>query len=77
MKMYKANIGELVVRFYLMMAVVIAAVFMGVSWLAILALPILMSAMVGISFKGKKKDTTTKTYTEKKVLPRVSHETAA
>ena len=57
MKFFEASIGTIVTRFFLLMAIVIIAGFVGQWWLAILALPILLSAMTGVSFKSNKKDT--------------------
>ena len=57
MKFFEASIGTIVTRFFLLMAIVIVAGFIGQWWLAILALPILLSAMTGVSFKSSKKDT--------------------
>jgi hypothetical protein len=50
---YNLGIGTLILRFYLMMAVVILAGFSGQWWICLLALPILMSIMTGYSFKKK------------------------
>jgi len=50
-KFFNLNFGTVLLRFYLMMGVVIAAGFSG-YWLAgILALPIFLSIMLGLSFK--------------------------
>ena len=54
MRMFEASIGTVVLRFYLMMFVVIGSLFAGVPWLAVLAMPIFLSAMLGISFKKEK-----------------------
>ena len=53
MRMFEASVQTVILRFYLMMAVVIGSFFAGVPWLALLSLPILLSAMLGVSFKGK------------------------
>lgn len=57
MKFYEATIGTIVIRFFLLMAIVIIAGFTGQWWLSIIALPILLSAMAGVSFKSDKRDT--------------------
>ena len=57
MKFYEASIGTIVIRFFLLMAIVIVAGFSGQWWLSIFALPILLSAMAGVSFKNDKKTT--------------------
>ena len=50
MKLLQLNIGTLILRFYLVMAIVIGAGFAGHWWLAILALPVFYSALIGIKF---------------------------
>ena len=57
MKFFEASIGTIVSRFFLMMTVVILAGFTGQWWIAIFALPILLSAMTGVSFKSNKSST--------------------
>ena len=60
MKIGVLNIGleTVILRYYLMMLVVIAGGFLG-SWLiALLALPIFLSAILGISFQFNKKEET-------------------
>lgn len=56
MKAFELSIGTVILRFYLMMMIVIVAGFIGQWWLAILALPVFMSIMAGISFSGKKEE---------------------
>jgi hypothetical protein len=51
MKFHHLNFATLLFRFYLMMAAVIIGFFAGIPWLAFLALPIFMSALMGIEFK--------------------------
>jgi hypothetical protein len=51
MKFLQLNLTTLILRFYLLMAVVIIAFFAGIPWLSILALPILFSALMGIRFQ--------------------------
>lgn len=55
MKYFEATFGTIVNRFFLMMVVIILAGFIGQWWIAFLAFPILMSAMMGINFKPKNK----------------------
>ena len=50
MKFFEASIGTLVMRFYLMMAVALIAGFGGLPWLGVLCVPILLSAMLGVTF---------------------------
>ncbi len=54
-KLLELNPGRIVVRFYLMMFVVIAAGFSGVWPLALLAVPILFSALMGVSIRTNAK----------------------
>jgi hypothetical protein len=51
MNLFQLNIASVILRFYLMMAVVIGSIFAGQMWLSVLALPIFLSIMLGISFK--------------------------
>lgn len=53
MKAFELSIATVILRFYLMMLVVIVAGFIGQWWLAILALPIFLSIMTGMSFSLK------------------------
>lgn len=46
--MFSLSIGGVVIRFFLMMAVIIAGVFTGMHWLTILGLPIFLSALMGV-----------------------------
>jgi len=55
MNMFSLGIGEVVVRFFLMMAVIIVGVFAGMPWLTLLGLPIFLSALLGVSFSGPSK----------------------
>jgi hypothetical protein len=63
MKFLDLNITTLMLRFYLLMAIVIAAGFSGYWSLALLALPVFFSALMGISFtrtKTERKNATVK-----------------
>lgn len=60
LKTFDLNIGTVILRFYLMMAVVIIAGFSGYWLMAFMALPIFLSIMLGISFKKKSEDEPTK-----------------
>jgi hypothetical protein len=51
MKYFNLSLSTLMFRFYLMMAVIIAAGFSGLWFLCFLALPVFFSAMMGIQFK--------------------------
>ena len=51
MDMFSLSIGGVVIRFFLMMAVIIAGVFTGMYWLTFLGLPIFLSALLGAKFE--------------------------
>ncbi|MEL7247670.1 MAG: hypothetical protein AAFO03_04605 [Bacteroidota bacterium] len=53
MEFFSINIATVIIRFFLMMAVIIIGVFSGQWWLTVLGLPIFLSVMLGISFKRK------------------------
>lgn len=55
MKPFALGIGTLVLRFYAMMAVVLIGGFTGQFWIMLFALPIFLSAMMGIKIGGQKK----------------------
>ncbi|MEM6395725.1 MAG: hypothetical protein AAF741_05210 [Bacteroidota bacterium] len=48
MKCFNISLTTVLLRFYLMMAIVLIAGFSGVWWLAILALPVFISNMIGL-----------------------------
>ena len=50
MKFLNLSLATLIFRFYLMMAIIIAAGFSGFWILSILALPVFFSALMGIQF---------------------------
>lgn len=50
--MFSLSIGGVVVRFFLMMAIIIVGVFTGMPWLTLLGLPIFLSALMGVSVGG-------------------------
>jgi hypothetical protein len=54
--MYNLSIEGLIWRFYLMMVVVIVPFLLGYGIFALIALPILLSAMFGIKFKRHQKE---------------------
>ena len=57
MKMFEANFGTIILRYYLLMAVIVAAFFSGYYFLALLAVPIFISALMGTKFTGNNKTT--------------------
>lgn len=61
MKPFSLELSTLILRFYAMMAVVIIGGFSGQIWIMALALPIFLSAMMGVTFGGKKKEDISKT----------------
>ncbi len=50
MKSFELGLGTMLLRYYLMMMIIIAAGFIGEWWLAILSLPVFLSTILGISF---------------------------
>ncbi len=48
--MFRLNFADLMLRYYLMMAAVIFAGFSGMWWLALLALPIFLTCLLGLTF---------------------------
>lgn len=52
MKFYALSFDKILVRYFLMMAAVIAGVFTGQYWLAALSLPIFLSAVLGMSLNS-------------------------
>ena len=51
MKLLELSVTTLILRFYLVMAIVIGAGFAGQWWFAILALPVFYSCLMAIKFK--------------------------
>ncbi|PPK87618.1 hypothetical protein CLV84_0564 [Neolewinella xylanilytica] len=51
MRFYAITFDKVVIRFYLMMGVVLLGMFSGYYLIAGLALPLFLSAVLGISFK--------------------------
>ncbi|MEO5906379.1 MAG: hypothetical protein ABIQ11_06620 [Saprospiraceae bacterium] len=50
MKLFSLDFTTLILRFYLLMAIVIGSFFTGYPILAFLTLPIFLSAMMGVKF---------------------------
>ena len=62
MKAFGLDLGTMLLRYYLMVLVVVAAGFTGQWWLAVLALPIFLSTVLGITFgKSAKAEGSVKT----------------
>lgn len=74
MTFFTASFDTVVLRFCLMMASVIVPFVLGVPFLAIIALPIFLSAMTAVSFKSDKKrgQVAMKAYTSPKVINRAA-----
>ncbi len=53
LKLLKLGIGAIILRFYLMMAIVIVAGFSGIWAIAFLAFPILISILLGVTLKNE------------------------
>lgn len=53
-KVCSVNLGTAVMRYYLLMALVLIGGFTGLWWIALLALPVFLSALLGLSFNWKK-----------------------
>lgn len=56
MKMYEASFDTIIWRFYLMMAFVIVPFLLGAPMIAILSVPIFLSALMGVSFSSDDKN---------------------
>lgn len=54
MKITSASFETVILRFYLMMIIVISSFFSGYPIFAILAVPVFLSALAGVSFKKDK-----------------------
>jgi hypothetical protein len=53
MRFYAITFDQVVIRFYLMMGVVLLGMFSGVYAIALLALPLFLSAILGLRFSTK------------------------
>jgi len=54
MELFNIDFGTFVIRFYIMMAIVIGAFFVGAPLLAFFAVPVLLGNMLGVKFLSKK-----------------------
>ena len=54
MKAFELNIATLMIRFYLMMAIIIISFSIGLPWLAYLAFPVFMSCLMGVKIEWSK-----------------------
>lgn len=55
MEFFSIGIATIILRFFLMMAVIIVGVFTGQVWLTVLGLPIFLSIMLGVGLKKESK----------------------
>ncbi|MDA8692456.1 hypothetical protein N9L92_00225 [Saprospiraceae bacterium] len=69
MKFFKATFDVIVLRFYLMMAIVVLSYVADLKFLAILALPVFLSAMMGIKFEMRGISVENKSLTKNLNLP--------
>lgn len=54
MKLFNLSLTTLMIRFYLMMAIIIIAGFSGIWLLSVLALPVFFSGLMGLQFSKMK-----------------------
>jgi len=73
MELFNANFETIIWRYHLLIAVVVLSFVAGVPFLALLALPIFLTAILGISFKSNK----TQKVIKIKERPIVQNKTAA
>ncbi len=57
MRFFACTFDKVIIRFFLMMACVIGGLFAGQPLIAILALPLFLSAILGVSFMPEEKAT--------------------
>ncbi len=60
MKFFEINVAQMVIRFYLMMAVILISFYLGLYWLAILGLPIFLSALLGVNWENKRRESSSR-----------------
>lgn len=65
MKMFNASFETVIWRYYLMMVMVFVPFLVGMPILAVLAVPVFLSALLGVSFTSEKK---TKEVVKNKIL---------
>ncbi len=69
MKFFEARIDTIIMRYYLLMLIVIVPPFLGVPYLSLLALPVFLSAVLGVSFKRTKSKRTETSFPNVTVYP--------
>ena len=50
MKLFEANIETVIIRYYLVIALTLIPFFLGIPIYALLAVPVFLSALLGVSF---------------------------
>lgn len=68
MTCFNISLTTVLLRFYLMMAIVIVAGFSGMWWLSVLALPVFISNMIGLQFWPAQKSVSQRAKANKKTL---------
>ncbi|WP_020570116.1 hypothetical protein [Neolewinella persica] len=68
MRFFALTFDKVLIRFFLMMALIIGGMFAGQPLIAVLALPLFLSAMLGVSFLPEEKETTIMTMQKKKAV---------
>ena len=61
MKYFKASFATILLRFYLMMTIILASFMAGFPLLALLGVPVFLSALLGLSFSMSRKKASTNT----------------
>ena len=56
MRPFELSLSSMLLRYFLMMAVIIVAGFIGQWWLAIVALPLFLMALMGVGLGNKKEE---------------------
>ena len=74
MKLLNVNFATLIMRFYLIMAIVIVSFFIGMPWLSMLALPVFAITLLGITFGRKKRDAGRQPVTTASNVPVTGHQ---
>lgn len=59
MRCFACTFDKVLIRFFLMMACIIGGLFAGQPLIAVLALPLFLSAMLGVSFVPEEKEVAT------------------
>jgi hypothetical protein len=68
MRFFALTFDKVLIRFYIMMLLIIGGMFAGQPLVAVLALPLFLSAMLGVSFMPEAKETTVMTMNNEKEM---------